>query len=303
MNRESSYFKRAHLMVRTLPYVATENCFALKGGTAINFFLRDMPRLSVDIDLTYLPIEPRETSLPKISEALKRISTAITKSGLKVQDGRDQTGRIHKLFVSDGESRIKIEPNEVIRGAIHPPELRDLSAAVEEMFETSATIQTLSLPDIYAGKLCAALDRQHPRDLFDVKILLENEGITDSIRRAFVIYLACHDHPMHELIEPTLKDIRTTFDREFVGMTTAPIDLEELITTRDTMIKQLRTGLTIEERQFLISIKEGNPRWDLLDTPGIEKLPALQWKLLNIRKMNRPKHTEHLMKLRDALRI
>ena len=55
----SPYFKQAQLMLRVIPHVAAETCFALKGGTAINLFLRDMPRLSVDIDLTYLPLEPR----------------------------------------------------------------------------------------------------------------------------------------------------------------------------------------------------------------------------------------------------
>jgi hypothetical protein len=46
-------------LIRVLPSIAEEACFALKGGTAINLFVRDMPRLSVDIDLTYLPVQPR----------------------------------------------------------------------------------------------------------------------------------------------------------------------------------------------------------------------------------------------------
>jgi hypothetical protein len=68
------------LLVRVLPYVAAETCFALKGGTAINLFVRDLPRLSVDIDLVYVPIQDRETSLREIWSALARIAQAIRKS-------------------------------------------------------------------------------------------------------------------------------------------------------------------------------------------------------------------------------
>ncbi len=67
--KNTIYYQRAELLLRVLPAIATESCFALKGGTAINFFIRDLPRLSVDIDLTYLPIESREQTLLHISEA------------------------------------------------------------------------------------------------------------------------------------------------------------------------------------------------------------------------------------------
>lgn len=70
MDRDSLFYRQVALLVRVLPWVATEKCLALKGGTAINLFVRDMPRLSVDIDLAYLPIEPREASLQHISAAL-----------------------------------------------------------------------------------------------------------------------------------------------------------------------------------------------------------------------------------------
>lgn len=56
-----------------VPFVATEKEFALKGGTAINLFIRDMPRLSVDIDLTYVPVADRATSLKAIDAGMKRI--------------------------------------------------------------------------------------------------------------------------------------------------------------------------------------------------------------------------------------
>ena len=71
------YDKQAALLIRTLPFVAQEQCFALKGGSAINLFIRDMPRLSVDIDLTYLPIQSGAKSLTAIDQAMKRIARRI----------------------------------------------------------------------------------------------------------------------------------------------------------------------------------------------------------------------------------
>jgi len=180
--KDSPYYKQAELMLKTLPHVAAERIFALKGGTAINLFVRDMPRLSVDIDLTYLPVdEARETALRNMSAALDRIADTIKRSipGTRVQETcAKNPERVTRLTVAAGSMRIKIEPNEVIRGAVFPAEDRDLTHRAEDLFELSVTAQTLSLADLYAGKLCAALDRQHPRDLFDVRLLLDNEGIT-----------------------------------------------------------------------------------------------------------------------------
>jgi predicted nucleotidyltransferase component of viral defense system len=129
--KDSPFFKQAELMLKTIPHVAAETCFALKGGTAINLFVRDMPRLSVDIDLTYLPVdEPRETALKRSSEALDRIAAAIKKAipGARVQGSRSrEPERVIRLIVSTGPTRIKIEPNEVIRGSLFPTEERELS--------------------------------------------------------------------------------------------------------------------------------------------------------------------------------
>jgi hypothetical protein len=92
--KNSPYFKQAQLMLRVMPHIGAEKCFALKGGTAINFFVRDMSRLSVDIDLTYLPLEPRGVTLVNIGEALQRVAAAIRKSvpGAIVQEGQVRGG-------------------------------------------------------------------------------------------------------------------------------------------------------------------------------------------------------------------
>jgi len=266
-----------------------------------------MPRLSVDIDLTYLPVdEPRDTALKKMSAALTRISTAIKKAivGTRVQETRAQNpDRVTRLTVSVGPTRIKIEPNEVIRGAVFPAEERELTPSAQEMFELSVTAQTLSLADLYGGKLCVALDRQRPRDLFDVKLLLDNEGITADVRKAFVIYLGSHDRPMHELLDPTPKNIRGIYENEFAGITVDPVSYEDLIAARDTLIETLRKELTSGEREFLISLKAGQPKWNSIGIEGMENLPAVQWKLTNIQKIGAKKQKELLEKLRPVLEL
>jgi predicted nucleotidyltransferase component of viral defense system len=304
--KDSPHFKQAQLMLRVMPHVAAEECFALKGGTAINLYVRDMPRLSVDIDLAYLPLEPRDTALANIDEALHRIAAAIRKTvpGAAVQESRGRGAEhVSKLSVSTAEATIKIEPNLVLRGAVFPPVERELSKQAEELFEVSATINTLAVSELYGGKLCAALDRQHPRDIFDVKILMENEGITDEIRSAFVIYLASHNRPMSELLDPNEKDFHTLYEQEFAGMTAEGVEHDELVAVRKTLIETIVKTMTENEKKFLISIKQGNPEWDLMPVAGIARLPAIQWKLVNIRKMKQEKQAESLQKLQAALRL
>ena len=303
--RKSPYFEQALLMLRVIPQVTAEECFALKGGTAINLFLRDMPRLSVDIDLAYLPPdEERDLALANISKALTRIAAAIKKAmpGIKIQESRAHGSKlINKLVVANESTRIKIEANEVIRGAVWAPVERALTNRAEETFELSVTSKSLSTADLYGGKICAALDRQHPRDLFDIKVLLEHEGITAEIRKAFVVYLASHDRPLSELLDPVRKNIRQTYESEFAGMTVEDIRYEDLVAARETLIETLLRDLTTAEKGFLVSLKEGQPKWDLLEVKGIEKLPAIQWKLMNIRKMKKEKHAAAIEKLKTKL--
>jgi predicted nucleotidyltransferase component of viral defense system len=300
------YFREAKLMLETLPSVATEKCFALKGGTAINFFVRDMPRLSVDIDLTYLPIEARTPSLENISEALKRIATRITKLRPSVQVGHillSKTKYVTKLSVTEKDIKIKIEPNLVLRGTVFPTRTRKTAKSVEQFFEMAASITTVADADLYGGKLCAALDRQHPRDLFDVKLLLENEGITDEIRKGFVVYLAGHDETMSELLNPKLKELTQTFEEEFQGMPIESVTLKDLESTRTQLIAMLLRDLTDTERRFLLSIKEGDPKWELLGAAGAEQLPAIQWKLMKIKKMKPEHHRQSVQRLRAILSL
>ncbi len=300
----TAFFKQAELMLRSMPQVSREKMFAVKGGTALNLFVRDMPRLSIDIDLAYLPVEPRDVTLRNISDGLTRMASNIEKNlpnTLVVKSFESESERVLKLVVQSSHVKIKIEPNTVIRGSVYPPVHRDLSKGAEKLFEIFVSVTTLSTADLYGGKMCAALDRQHPRDLFDVKILFENEGLTPKIRKAFVVYLASHDRPIHELLSPILKDTAPIFRNEFLGMTTVPVKYRDLQKTLKTLVATINKGLSENERQFLVSLKEGHPRWGLMDIPGIDRLPAILWKLKNIQKMDKRKHAEAVTRLKMKL--
>lgn len=297
-----AYLEQVRLMLRVLPHVAAEEVFALKGGTAINFFVWDMPRLSVDIDLTYLPLEPRERSLRGISAGLLRIKQAINKAnpGFNVHESKS-AGLVLKLVVRTTAAEVKIEPNTVIRGAINGMVTRELSPKARSTFEAAVKVRTLSDAELFGGKICAALDRQHPRDLFDVKQLFEGAGLTTDIRKGFLVHLISHDRPMHELLEPNRKDVRAVFESEFAEMTETAVGYDSLVAARERLIGELKASLTADEKQFLISVKEGKPAWPLLGLKGVERLPAVQWKLKNIDKISPDKKKELLSKLKEKL--
>ncbi len=303
---DTPYRKQVELLLRCLPEVAKEDCFALKGGTAINLFIRDLPRLSVDIDLAYLPLAPWDDAILHVEDSLKRIAANIQKSikGSRVNPSKNSsTQKVEKLFISIPGAQIKIEPNPVIRGSVYPSVQMTTVPKIEELFGMEASIQVLSSADLYGGKLVAALDRQHPRDLFDAKLLLENEGIGDEIRKAFVVYLASHARPIHEVIRPTLQDKRDEFEKEFEGMTSIPFLYKDFEATRAELVEHLSSRLTKEEKQFLVSIQEGKPDWSQIEIPNIEDLPALKWKFQNVQKMNDAKREKATQDLKLKLGI
>jgi len=272
---------QAALLVRTLPYVAAETCFALKGGTAINLFIRDLPRLSVDIDLVYLPIADREASLLEIRSALGRIAQSIRKAipGSVVTENAASDGT--RIVVRYRSAQTKIEVTPVLRGTVHPVELRTVCPSAEERFGF-AEIQVVSFADLYAGKMVAALDRQHPRDLFDIQYLLAKEGVSDTLFQTFLVYILSHNRPAHEVLQPHLKDIKQAFEQEFVGMTTEETSLDVLIAARAQLISEIRSRLDERAMRFLLSLHELKPNWTLLETPDISNLPAIRWKLMNL---------------------
>ena len=297
MNKQNAYYKQVQLLIEVLPLIASEECFALKGGTAINLFVRELPRLSVDIDLTYVPLDNYSDSLKNIDKALGRISQGLTSSDSQLKVS--QTSEC-KSVVRRGKIQIKIEVTPVLRGAVHPCELRSVSERTELEFGYVET-QVLSFNDLYAGKICAALDRQHPRDLFDIKLLLENEGISRELFDTFIVYLISHKRPINEVLDPTRKNIEDLYDAEFKSMPEIPVTLAELIGVRHQLIDSLHRMLTDADKDFLIKFKSREPDWTLTPYPAAAQLPAVRWKLQNLKKMSDKKHAEALNHLRYKL--
>jgi len=302
VNRNTPYYHQVDLLITVLPLVAEETCFALKGGTAINLFVRDMPRLSVDIDLTYLPLESRLISLAAITTALnnitQRISTILRNTTVDVL--KDAQGNILKLMVLRQGVKIKIEVSPVMRGSLLAPVTMDINSLVENQF-SYVSMPVLDWHELYSGKLCAALDRQHPRDLYDVNILLEHEGITDALMNVFMVYLISGNRPIAEMLSPHPVSLAAAFNEQFSGMTVKETSLQKLEETRKTFIQKINNKLTNKQKQFLLSFKAMQPDWQLLDAGDVSHLPAVQWKLLNINKMSTKKHKLALAKLEAVL--
>ncbi len=302
LSRSNPYFQQVELLLALMPLVGREKCFALKGGSAINLFVRDLPRLSVDLDLTFLPVKDRSQSLVEINAALNRLADAIagTLPGVKIQHGAGLPGERTKLVIKRGGVGVKVEISPVLRGAVGQPANRGVCPSIEAQFGY-VEMPLLHPYDLYAGKLCAALDRQHPRDLFDVKLLLENEGVDGDLMQVFIVYLVSGNRPLAEMLSPQFQPLKTVFETQFKGMSLQPISIAELEKTRRVLVKLIREGLTDTQRRFLLSFKKGRPEWSLLPLSGVAQLPAVQWKLVNIGRMSKAKHAVAVEKLNQVL--
>jgi hypothetical protein len=290
------------LLLALMPLVGRESCFALKGGSAINLFVRDLPRLSVDLDLTFLPVRERSQSLAEIDAALDRMALEIarTLAGVEIQHGAGRPGERTKLLVKRGGVGVKVETSPVLRGAVGPPAIGGVCPTIEAQFGY-VELPLLHPHDLHAGKLCAALDRQHPRDLFDVKLLLENEGVTEDLMQVFIVYLISGNRPLAEMLAPQFQPLETVFETQFKGMTMQPVSDADLEVTRRALVKLIRERLTDAQRRFLLSFKQGEPEWSLLPMPGVAQLPAVQWKLINIGRMSKAKHAAAVEQLKQVL--
>ena len=302
MDPSNQYFRKVQLLVSAIPVVAKQECFALKGGTAINLFVRDLPRLSVDIDLVYLPKQERNDALAGIRAGLNGIQAELGKRpGHRVSTvNLAGEGSDIRLIVESDNSTIKIEVNPVLRETVHPAKIGRVRESVEKLFGF-AEMPVVDFNDLYAGKLCAALDRQHPRDLFDTMQLLESDGISTELKNTFLVYLLSHPRPIAEVLAPNHLDIESVYENEFRGMTTDPIELGDLLQARIDVIDEMHKKLTDQDREFLLSFKSSSPDWSRFAYPEAQKMPAIRWKLHNISKMKPAKHKAAYEKLASVL--
>jgi predicted nucleotidyltransferase component of viral defense system len=293
------YHKQVALLISIIPEIALDHRFALHGGTAINLFHRDMPRLSVDVDLTYIPIEDRETSFTNISVALTNIKSTIEK---RLQGSRvEHKVELHKLLVSHNDAIIKIEVSQIVRGTLGAVTEKMLCKKAQEKFDTFCSINIVPNGQLYGGKVCAAMDRQHPRDIFDVKHLMQREGFTKEIKEGFLFRLLSSDRSIQDVLFPNLQDQRLAMSNQFAGMSEEDFSYQEYEFVRATMIKTVQASITAEDKLFILGFKDVIPDWSIYN---FEAYPSIKWKLQNLEKIkasNPAKHKELYTLLKSKL--
>ncbi len=163
---------------------------ALKGGTALNLFVFDLPRLSVDIDVNYVGAADRETMMaerPRIEEALKQV---VSRLGLTVKRApSDHAGGKWRLSYMSALGRpaiLEVDVNFMLRTPLWAPLKRD---SFEFIGDRAKGVPVLDDHELAAGKLAALLARGASRDLFDARELLKSRSLDPSkLRLAFVVY-------------------------------------------------------------------------------------------------------------------
>lgn len=303
MNR--AYIDAVRLLLEVAPEIFREPVFALKGGTAINLFLHDMPRLSVDLDLVYTDHQPaRDEALQHIGAALTAAATTLESRNMRCERG--SSAEETKLFIERNRIRVKIEVNHVFRGTVLPAVACPLCENTQDTFFTDIKLPVLHPDELYGSKLVAAMDRQHPRDLFDVMGLYARDGLSQGIVECFVSYLAGHNRPVHEVLFANQIDIARSYANEFVGMTREPLALDDLLQVRSRLFTELPSALTSSHREFLLSLVRCEPDWSLMACTHLKDMPAIQWKLANLqrlREVNPAKFSEQQSELSRRLEI
>ncbi len=294
------YAQKVELLLRLIPIVMDEEVFAIHGGTAINLFLKDLPRYSVDIDLTYIPLADRKTSINDINLHLNSISEKAKRAfkGMHVIPNFDTC----KLLCEFRGKQVKIEVNQTKRGIIGGEVMTiPLSEKAQNEFSLFCEANIVPMTQLYGGKIAAALSRQHPRDLFDVKYM---DFPISGCREGLIFNLLGSDIPIHESFAPRLINQREAMENQFAGMTEIPFTYEEFEECRVKLISDVKTLITDEDKKFLISFESGQPEWDKYEFEYFKDYPSVQWKLLNLRNLAKPnpqKLHEEADKLKDVL--
>ncbi len=298
MIMNEQYKKQVGLLIRIMPSVYRIKDFAVHGGTAINLFHKDMPRYSIDIDITYIPIEDREKSLKTINVHLLELKQMIEKTipGIKVVPKLD----VWKLQCIKDRASVKIEVNGTKRGIVGSTVDMNLCAKAQSEFQMSCRARIVSFSQLYGGKISAALDRQHPRDLFDCKYMPLNA--IDQAKDGLLFSLIGSGKPIIESFQPNPIDQTEALKNQFEGMTDVPFSYEDYKVTRKELIEKIDALLTEDDKEFLISFEQGVPAWDKCSAGDLSAYPSVKWKIQNILKLkdtNPKKYNEGVEKLRE----
>ena len=287
---KQEYIDTVRLLIDIAPTIFKSPRFAMKGGTALNLFVQDMPRLSVDIDVVFTDSTmARDEALAAIEADLREAATALETRGLSVIIPKKPSGEDVKLFIQDENTEVKVEVNHVFRGTLLPIKTVPLAPAAQDMFTSGLMVPMLDEAELYGSKLVAAMDRQHPRDIFDVLKMNEKFGLDSKFVDCFVAYLAGHNRPVHEVLFSADAPFEAVYESHFKGMTTDEVSLDVLLKTRADLKVDLPKALTRQNKDFLLSLVRAEPAWDLMPFPVLKDLPALKWKLLNLGKLKAAK--------------
>lgn len=290
------YKRQVALLIRIMPSVYRIRDFAVHGGTAINLFHRNMPRYSVDIDLTYIPLQNREESLRSINEHLESLEASIEKSvpGIKVVPKYD----VWKLQCTLGSATVKIEVNGTKRGIIGEIEDKMLCERAQQEFSMACRARTVSYSQLYGGKITAALSRQHPRDLFDCKYM--EISSFDDVKDGFMLCLLGSDKPIIESLQPNAIYQADALEKQFKGMTDVEFSYADYEEAREKLIAQVNAALTGTDKDFILSFENGAPDWNSCCAGDLSNFPSVRWKLQNINKLkdtNPQKHQQGIERL------
>ena len=283
------YKRQVSLLIRIMPSVYRIKDFAVHGGTAINLFYKNMPRYSVDIDLTYIPIQDREESLRTIEEHLKTLKVNIEKSipNIKVIPKYD----VWKLQCTLNGATVKIEVNTIKRGIIGETEDKMLCEKAQIEFSMACKARTVSYSQLYGGKITAALSRQHPRDLFDCKYM--EISSFDDVKNGFILCLLGSDKPIVESLQPSSIDNKDALENQFKGMTDVEFSYADYEEARINLIAQVNAALTETDKDFIISFENGTPDWSKCCAGDLSNYPSVKWKLNNINKLKETNLQKH----------
>lgn len=296
------YAQKVELLLRLMPIVMDEGVFAVHGGTAINLFLKDLPRYSVDIDLTYIPLADRKQSLDDINFHLASICEKAKKGfkGIHIKPNYDTS----KLLCEWRGKQVKVEVNQTKRGLVGGEAITvPLGGKAQDEFGLYCEANIVPLTQLYGGKIAAALSRQHPRDLFDVRHM---DIPLAECREGLIFCLLGSDRPIHESFAPRLIDQREALANQFAGMTDIPFAYDEFEQTRVQLIADVNGMMTDADKKFLVSFELGKPDWEGYEFAYMQNYPSVKWKLVNLAKLakqNPDKFAEEAAKLKSIFKL
>jgi predicted nucleotidyltransferase component of viral defense system len=298
-----AYIQQVNLLLRILPEINKIDDFALHGGTAINLFYHNMPRLSVDIDLTYIPFNDREKDLRDIGVLLENLSARLKRiiPGISIKSSHPEKDEV-KLFCRLTNSEVKIEVNTINRGLMDDPQIMTLCNAAQQKFNSWCEMKIVPIGQLFGGKIVAALDRQHPRDIFDIKKLLEKGNLDPHIIKGLLFCLFSSKRPIDEILKPNMLEYNQLIENQFSGMTQDNFTPSDYHVVRNRLNNDILNLLNEDQKSMILSFCETNLEWIYEDW---SKYPGIAWKLRNLKKLKRinpDKFNKHINTIKAILR-